>query len=134
MITTDDRHWWSSVSVAREHRSNAGLALDVPPALSTFLASHQGAARYEVASSTVFRASPLIVRDARPVLMLTSYHGRPLLSAAALAGLVSAGEVRYILLGRGDCAAARRSSAGPTRMHATSAVPRRSGRRAHCSS
>jgi hypothetical protein len=36
--------------------------------------------------------------------MLTSYHGRPLLSAAALAGLVRAGEVRYILLGRGDCA------------------------------
>jgi 4-amino-4-deoxy-L-arabinose transferase-like glycosyltransferase len=94
----------SSVSVAREHRSNAGLALDVPLALSTFLVSHQGGARYEVASATVFRASPLIVRDARPVLMLTSYHGRPLLSASALAGLVRTGEVRYILLGRGDCA------------------------------
>ncbi|MEA2187180.1 MAG: hypothetical protein QOK16_2191 [Solirubrobacteraceae bacterium] len=94
----------SSVSVARQHRSNAGLALDVPRSLSTFLATHQGGARYEVASTTVFRASPLIVRDARPVLMLTSYHGQPLLSAAALAGLVRAGEVRYILLGRGDCA------------------------------
>jgi hypothetical protein len=93
----------SSVSVARQHRSDAGLAIDVPHALSSFLASHQGTARYEVASAAVFRASPLIVRDARPVLMLTSYHGQPLLSAAALAGLVRAGEVRYILLGRGDC-------------------------------
>jgi 4-amino-4-deoxy-L-arabinose transferase-like glycosyltransferase len=94
----------SSVTVAREHRSNAGLALEAPPALSTFLISHQGRARYEVASATVFRSSPLIVRDGRPVLMLTSYHGRPLLSAARLAQLVAAGDVRYILMGSGDCA------------------------------
>jgi hypothetical protein len=94
----------SSLSVAREHRSNAGLALDVPRTLSTFLVGHQGGARYEVASATVFRASPLIVSDGRPVLMLTSYHGQPLLNAAALAQLVRAGEVRYILMGPGDCA------------------------------
>jgi 4-amino-4-deoxy-L-arabinose transferase-like glycosyltransferase len=94
----------ASVSVARQHASNAGLALNAPRALSRFLISHEGGARYEVASSTVFRASPLIVRDARPVLMLTSYHGQPLLGAAALAQLVGTGEVRYILLGRGDCA------------------------------
>jgi hypothetical protein len=96
----------SSLTVARAHRSNAGLALELPPALSTFLISHQGSARYEAASSTVFRSSPLIVRDGRPVLMLTSYHGRPLLGAARLAQLVAAGEVRYILLGAGDCTAA----------------------------
>jgi 4-amino-4-deoxy-L-arabinose transferase-like glycosyltransferase len=94
----------SSVKVAREHRSNAGLALEAPPVLSAFLISHQGSARYEVASATVFRSSPLIVRDGRPVLMLTSYHGRPLLSAARLAQLVAAGDVRYILMGSGDCA------------------------------
>jgi 4-amino-4-deoxy-L-arabinose transferase-like glycosyltransferase len=96
----------SSVSVARQHRSNAGLALEAPVALSTFLTSHQGSARYEVASATVFRSSPLIVRDGRPVLMLTSYHGRPLLSAARLQQLVAAGDVRYILMGSGDCAPA----------------------------
>jgi hypothetical protein len=93
----------SSVSVAREHKSDAGLALEAPPSLSTFLLSHQGGARYEVASTTVFRTAPLIVRDARPVLMLTSYLGRPLLSPAALAQAVRAGEVRYILMGPGDC-------------------------------
>jgi 4-amino-4-deoxy-L-arabinose transferase-like glycosyltransferase len=94
----------ASVSVARQHKSNAGLALEAPRALSTFLISHQGRARYEVASSTVFRSSPLIVRDGRPALMLTSYHGRPLLSAARLRRLVAAGEVRYILTGPGACA------------------------------
>jgi 4-amino-4-deoxy-L-arabinose transferase-like glycosyltransferase len=93
----------SAVSVARQHQSNAGLALTVPQALSTFLIGHQGGSRYEVASATVFRSSPLIVRDGQPVLMLTSYHGRPLLSAARLAQLVSSGQVRYILMGAGDC-------------------------------
>ncbi|MDX6541516.1 MAG: hypothetical protein QOI71_3126 [Gaiellales bacterium] len=95
----------SSVSVARAHRSDAGLALTQPLALSTFLISHQGHARYEVASASVFRSSPLIVRDGRPILMLTSYSGRPLLSAARLAQLVRAGDVRYVLLGKGDCCA-----------------------------
>jgi 4-amino-4-deoxy-L-arabinose transferase-like glycosyltransferase len=94
----------ASVSVARRHTSNAGLALTAPPALSAFLISHQGAARYEVASATVFRSSALIVRDARPILMLTSYQGRPLISPATLAQAVSTGQVRYILMGPGDCA------------------------------
>jgi 4-amino-4-deoxy-L-arabinose transferase-like glycosyltransferase len=91
----------ASLSVAHAHRSNAGLALTAPPALSTFLIAHQGNARYEVATTTVFRASPLIVRDARPILMLTSYNGQPLLSAAQLRQLVVAGDVRYVLLGGG---------------------------------
>jgi hypothetical protein len=73
--------------------------------MSRFLISHQGNARYEVASASVFRSSPLIVRDGRPILMLTSYGGRPLLSAARLAQLVKAGEVRYVLLGKSDCCA-----------------------------
>jgi 4-amino-4-deoxy-L-arabinose transferase-like glycosyltransferase len=93
----------ASLSVARQHRSNAGLALQAPVSLSTFLISHQGGASYEAASATTFRASPLIVRDARPILMLTSYQGRPLLSAAQLAQLVRTGQVRYILMGSGDC-------------------------------
>ena len=41
-------------------------------ALSNYLRAHQGRARYEVASSTVAKAGPLIARDGRPVLMLTS--------------------------------------------------------------
>jgi hypothetical protein len=72
-------------------------------ALSRFLIAHQGHARYEVASPNVARAAPLIIRDARPVLMLTSLYGRPLLDAARLQQLVATGQVRYALLGRASC-------------------------------
>lgn len=99
----------SALSVARSHTSDAGLGFHVPglQALSRFLISHQGRARYEVASSTVLRAGPLIVHDGRPVLMLTSYNGRPLLTPVQLSRLVAAGDVRYFLLGRGNCTRAR---------------------------
>lgn len=94
----------SALTVARDHMSDAGLVIKLPTGrLSAFLIHHQGAARYEVASATVFRAAPLIVHDGRPVLMLTSLDGRPLLSAARLAHLVAAGDVRYALLGARGC-------------------------------
>jgi 4-amino-4-deoxy-L-arabinose transferase-like glycosyltransferase len=98
----------AAVTVARQHRSDAGLPLRTDPArlaaLSSFLIARQGAGRYEVASPTVVRAAPLIIRDARPVLMLTSLHGRPVISAARLQQLVATGQVRYAL-GRGSCSA-----------------------------
>ncbi len=95
----------SALTVARQHRSNAGLPVPTPqPALSTFLLSQGGGARYEVASSAVARASTLIIRDARPVLMLTSLYGQPLVTPVELQHLVATGQVRY-LLGRGACGA-----------------------------
>jgi 4-amino-4-deoxy-L-arabinose transferase-like glycosyltransferase len=97
----------AAVTVARQHRSDAGVPLRTSPtrlaALSSFLIAHQSGARYEVASPSVVRAAPLIIRDARPVLMLTSLHGRPLLDAARLEQLVATGQVRYALLGRASC-------------------------------
>jgi hypothetical protein len=97
-----------AVTVARQHRSDAGLPLRTNPvtlaALSRFLIAHQGRGRYEAASPTIIRAAPLIIRDGRPVLMLTSLYGRPLLNAAQLRRLVAAGQVRYVL-GRPACAA-----------------------------
>jgi 4-amino-4-deoxy-L-arabinose transferase-like glycosyltransferase len=93
----------SALTVARQHRSDAGLPVPAPPpALSRFLLAHQGRARYELASPSVARAAPLIIRDARPVLMLTSLYGRPLVDAAQLRHLVATGQVRY-MLGRGAC-------------------------------
>jgi 4-amino-4-deoxy-L-arabinose transferase-like glycosyltransferase len=106
----------AAVTVARQHRTDAGVPLRTPPAqvaqLSRFLTARQGHARYEVASSSVMRAAPLIIRDARPVLMLTSLYGRPLLDAAQLRQLVASGQVRYALLStpaaaRGTAAAVR---------------------------
>ncbi len=97
----------TSASLAGSTRSDAGLATPLPPervrALSAFLLAHQGRAAYEVASSSVFKAGPLIVRDGRPVLMLTSYHARPLLTPAQLAHLVATGRVRYVMVGRRRC-------------------------------
>jgi 4-amino-4-deoxy-L-arabinose transferase-like glycosyltransferase len=97
----------SALHVARSHVSDAGLAHPLPAsevtALSRFLTGHQGHARYEVASATIFRTSQLVVRDGRPALVLTNVGGQPLLSPGELARLVADGAVRYVLLGRGIC-------------------------------
>jgi 4-amino-4-deoxy-L-arabinose transferase-like glycosyltransferase len=96
-----------AVKVASRHQSDAGVDLRTSPkrlaALSDFLIAHQGHARYEVTSPNVVRAAPLIIRDARPVLMLTSLYGRPLIHAAGLRHLVATGQVRYALLGHSAC-------------------------------
>ncbi|MDX6728164.1 MAG: hypothetical protein QOK49_2969 [Baekduia sp.] len=95
----------SAVTVARQHRSDAGLPSRLSAAqvasLSRFLIARQHGARYELVSPTVARAAPLIVHDGRPVLMLTSLDGRPLVGPDRLARLVAAGEVRYAMLGSG---------------------------------
>ncbi|MDX6726543.1 MAG: hypothetical protein QOK49_1348 [Baekduia sp.] len=97
-----------AVTVAKQHQSNAGLPLNTDPArlaaLSAYLIAHQGNGRYEVLSPNVVRAAPLIIRDARPVLMLTSLYGRPLLTTAQLQHLVATGQVRYGLLDSVSCA------------------------------
>ncbi len=104
---------WGAVAVARDHRSDAGLPSRIPPRdvvlLSAFLLHHQGGAHFEFASPSVMRAAPVIVHDARPVLMLTSSGGRPLVGAAALAHEVASGQVRYGLLGPGACGTATAS-------------------------
>jgi 4-amino-4-deoxy-L-arabinose transferase-like glycosyltransferase len=96
----------TALDVARSHRSDAGAPLSIGPAdlaaLSRYLVAHQRGARYEAASTSAFRAAPLIIHDARPVLSLTSVYGRPLLGAAGLRERVAAGQVRYIL-GREAC-------------------------------
>jgi 4-amino-4-deoxy-L-arabinose transferase-like glycosyltransferase len=85
----------SAVTVARDHASDAGLVVQIPglDALSAFLRAQQGHSRYEVASTSILRASPLIIRDGRPVLMLTA-DDRPLLTPARLEQLVRTGEIR----------------------------------------
>jgi 4-amino-4-deoxy-L-arabinose transferase-like glycosyltransferase len=99
----------AAVRVAAQHRSNAGLPSRLSPdrlaTLSTFLRAHQGGAKYELVSPTVARAAPLIARDGRPVLMLTSLYGRPLIGPRRLRHLVATGQARYALLGARACTA-----------------------------
>jgi 4-amino-4-deoxy-L-arabinose transferase-like glycosyltransferase len=118
----------SALTVARQHRSDAGLPSRLSAtqvaSLSRFLIAHQHGARYELVSPTVARAAPLIVHDGRPVLMLTSLQGRPLLGPDRLARLVAAGEVRYAMLGGGGAPVLRWAKAHAHDVSAAAGLPR----------
>ena len=68
-------------------------------ALSGFLRAHTAGAVDEVAVSAPSKAGALIAHDGRPVLILSDGQGNQLVSPSALAAAVSAGRVRYALLG-----------------------------------
>jgi hypothetical protein len=93
---------WASVGAIEAKLSDAGNVGALPPrevsALSRYLRTHQGNARYEVAAASSTKIAALIVRDGRPVLVLTSYLARPLTPVAKLRSLVAAGQVRYAFL------------------------------------
>jgi 4-amino-4-deoxy-L-arabinose transferase-like glycosyltransferase len=85
-----------------------------PPLINHYLRAHRRGTRYSFASIAPAKAAPLIASDPQPVLMLTSYRSRPLLTVAQLAREVRAGHVRYFLIGR-RCTSAltRRTAACP---------------------
>jgi 4-amino-4-deoxy-L-arabinose transferase-like glycosyltransferase len=92
----------ASVEAVKESTSDAGnvgaLGAGEQRALSAYLLAHQGDARYEVAAGSATGVASLIVQDRRPVLMLTTYNGRPFTSVAELRALVAAGAVKYAFL------------------------------------
>jgi 4-amino-4-deoxy-L-arabinose transferase-like glycosyltransferase len=80
--------------------------------VSLYLRAHQQGARYEVAAGAATSIASLIVQDARPVVMLTTYNGLPLTSIAQLKLLVSQGELRYAFLDSVCGAHAPKTTAG----------------------
>jgi 4-amino-4-deoxy-L-arabinose transferase-like glycosyltransferase len=82
--------------------SDAGLVGQLPGSqqhpLSAYLRVHQDGAFYEVASESATAIGSLIVQDARPVLVLTTYDARVFTSIARLKRLVARGKVRYAFL------------------------------------
>jgi 4-amino-4-deoxy-L-arabinose transferase-like glycosyltransferase len=66
--------------------------------LSGFLRAHQGSAHYELAAESATQIGSLIVQDARPVLILTTYAGRVLTTVPELKSLIAQGKVRYAFL------------------------------------
>ncbi len=70
-------------------------------ALSRFLLSHDGGARYEVASATAVKAAALIAHDGRPVLVLDALAHQPILPVSRLVAAVRQGQVRYMLMTSG---------------------------------
>ncbi|HEX4837747.1 MAG TPA: glycosyltransferase family 39 protein [Solirubrobacteraceae bacterium] len=106
----------ASIEAVGEETSDAGnvgaLSGEEQHATSTYLRAHQDGARYEVAAGAATNIASLIVQDARPVVMLTTYNGLPLTSVAQLKALISRGEVRYAFLDSVCKPGAPRTTAG----------------------
>jgi len=82
--------------------SDAGLVGQLPGPeqrpLSAYLRAHQERARYEVAAESATSIGSLIVQDARPILVLSTYDARVFTSVAKLQRVIAAGQVRYAFL------------------------------------
>jgi 4-amino-4-deoxy-L-arabinose transferase-like glycosyltransferase len=94
------------VLLIRDHSGAQAAEVTLGPSLidpiARFLREHQGTTRYEVAASASTLVAPLIVRDAKPVLLLTTVNARPLVTLAQLKRAHAAGQVRYVL-NHGGC-------------------------------
>jgi hypothetical protein len=89
---------------ARIIRSHSGVQAATPSlsprevgALSAYLRTHAHGMRYEVAASSPATVAQLIVRDARPILLLTTINARPLTTLPQLRRDAAHGLVRYVL-------------------------------------
>jgi 4-amino-4-deoxy-L-arabinose transferase-like glycosyltransferase len=92
----------TDITAIDNHVTDAGyvgaLPADDQRIISSYLRSHQGSARYEVAAQSATQIGSLIVQDARPIVVLTSYAAREFTSTAQLQRLIARGEVRYAFL------------------------------------
>jgi hypothetical protein len=96
-----------SLAVVRDADSDSGHLGVLPPATldraSTFLRQHTRGERYEFASATATRATPLVAKDGRRVLMLGTLAGHPITPLRTFLKDVRNGEVSYVLVA-GLCA------------------------------
>ena len=92
----------ADLNAIHDHVSDAGYVGALPSEeqrlVSSYLRAHQGTARYEVAAESSTQIGSLIVQDARPILILTTYDARVFTSVVKLRRLIAAGEVRYAFL------------------------------------
>lgn len=105
-----------SISAVHRSHSDSGGLYTLPPraqrGLSIYLGPRTAGVRYQLAVDEPLGLAPLIIRDARPILPLTSFGGREMVTLAGLQRAFRAGEVRYVLLYR--CPFHRRISCGAT--------------------
>ena len=87
--------------------------------LSSYLRAHQGHARYELAAESATGIGSLVVQDARPIVVLTTYEGRVFTTVAELEALIARGEVRYAFL-NSFCGSA---TPGPNSTNAACSAP-----------
>jgi 4-amino-4-deoxy-L-arabinose transferase-like glycosyltransferase len=92
----------ADVTAIRNRVGDAGYVGALPGAeqrlLSAYLLAHQGSAHYEMAAESATQIGSLIVQDARPVVILTTYEARVFTGVAKLERLIAREEVRYAFL------------------------------------
>jgi 4-amino-4-deoxy-L-arabinose transferase-like glycosyltransferase len=105
----------ADITAIDDHVSDAGyvgaLPRDVQGPLSAYLRANQRGARYEVAAESATQIGSLIVQDARPVRVLTTYSARVFTPVPELQRLIARGAVRYAFLN--TFCTKRASSANP---------------------
>jgi 4-amino-4-deoxy-L-arabinose transferase-like glycosyltransferase len=92
----------ADLTAIRDKVSDAGFVGQLPGdeqrPLSSYLRANQRGARYEVAAESATQIGSLIVQDARPILVLTTYNARVFTTVANLKRLIASGQVRYAFL------------------------------------
>jgi 4-amino-4-deoxy-L-arabinose transferase-like glycosyltransferase len=92
----------TDIRAIKDHVTDAGEVGALPgeelEPLSKYLRANQRGARYEVVAQSATQIGALIVRDGRPVVVLTSYGARVFTTTAQLKRLIAKGEVRYAFL------------------------------------
>ena len=93
---------WASVRAIEHHTTDTNQLGLLPPAqlaaLSAYLRSHQGSARYEAAYDSGTKLGSLVVHDQRPLVVLNSINSQVVTPLARLQALAAAGAVRYAVL------------------------------------
>jgi hypothetical protein len=92
----------ADVTAIRTHVSYAGYVGALPREeqrlVSAYLRAHQHGSRYEVAAESATGIGSLVVQDARPIVVLTSYNARVFTDVPALQRVIAQGKVRYAFL------------------------------------
>jgi 4-amino-4-deoxy-L-arabinose transferase-like glycosyltransferase len=92
----------ADITAIESHVTDAGYVGALPSEeqrlVSAYLRGHQRGARYEVAAESATQIGSLVVQDARPIVVLTSYGARVFTSVAKLQRLIARGQVRYAFL------------------------------------
>ncbi|HEX5852276.1 MAG TPA: glycosyltransferase family 39 protein [Solirubrobacteraceae bacterium] len=92
----------ADVTAIETHITFAGYVGAMPSEqqrlVSSYVRAHQRGARYELAAASATAIGSLIVQDAGPVLVLTTYAGRVFTPIDRLRRLTAQGQVRYAFL------------------------------------